>query len=319
MKKVLLFLFATTLTYALSLVEIYRGGGIDSVEIEIEKMLQSPSYWQEYLKDKDVDRGFYEFDTPIVFIDKTNQTMKLVYNVDKIQVKKSYQNIITGKMGDKQVEGDLKTPVGVYDIVKRFVPENTFYGPIAFSLSYPNTLDKLDGKNGHGIWIHGFPLDESQRGTKTKGCVALENDILVKFDKDLGVDYAVVIISENGENIASKGDISNILANLYQWRYAWALSDVDAYLNFYDGSFKRFDGKNKQQFARMKKIIFKRKETKIIRFKNIAISPYPNMDGKNMYRVVFDEYYRTKNYKFDGKKELYILLENDKMRIIAEK
>ena len=36
-------------------------------------------------------------------------------------------------------------------------------GQLAFVLSYPNTYDKVQGKNGHGIWIHGSPLDGRQR------------------------------------------------------------------------------------------------------------------------------------------------------------
>lgn len=28
------------------------------------------------------------------------------------------------------------------------------YGGIAYTLNYPNPVDKLRGKTGHGIWIH---------------------------------------------------------------------------------------------------------------------------------------------------------------------
>lgn len=79
------------------------------------------------------------------------------------------------KDGDKQIEGDLKTPEGVYfvgDKIKQKL-DYSLYGNTAFALNYPNPMDRLRGKTGYGIWIHG-------RGTPitpklTRGCVALQN------------------------------------------------------------------------------------------------------------------------------------------------
>ena len=47
--------------YASDLVNIYRMQGLNSVEIEIEKTLKNQDYWKEYLKDKNVDYGYYEY------------------------------------------------------------------------------------------------------------------------------------------------------------------------------------------------------------------------------------------------------------------
>ncbi len=305
--------------YASSLVESYRDGGLDALELKIEEILQKPSYWNVYLRDKDVSKGFYEFSSPIIFVDKKAQTMRLIRNVNGKQEVKTTQDVITGKMGDKYKEGDLKTPVGVYEVVRRFVPKDAYYGPLAFELSYPNLMDELKGKNGHGIWIHGYPLDNAQRPSQTKGCVALENDLLLDFDQKLNSTGAIVIISEAGDINADKEDIAMLLSDIYKWRYAWKVSDVDAYLSFYDDSFVRFDGKNKRQFSAMKRQIFKKKEKKIIRFTNIGITPYPDAKNGSIYRIVFNEYYKSKNYTFNGKKEIYAKLENGKMKILVEK
>ncbi|CAI6147276.1 MAG: hypothetical protein SPLUMA1_SPLUMAMAG1_01934 [uncultured Sulfurimonas sp.] len=59
---------------------------------------------------------------------------------------------------DKIREGDLRTPIGVYKLVKKLSKVDSFYGPLAFATSYPNSYDKYLGKNGSGIWIHGLPL-----------------------------------------------------------------------------------------------------------------------------------------------------------------
>ncbi len=319
MRKILLLLVIGICLNATSLVDAYRTGGTEALELKVEEIIQNPAYWRDYLKNKDTDAGFYESDSSLVIVDKKAQNMKLLYNSNFKQNEKFFQNIITGQMGDKYKEGDLKTPVGVYDVVRKFIPKDTFYGPVSFELSYPNILDKLSGKGGHGIWIHGYPLDNSSRPPQTKGCVALKNDLLLKFDAKLKSKHAIVIVYEDGYKKASKDDIARILANIYQWRYAWKISDVDAYLDFYSPNFVRFDGKNKKQFSSMKRQIFRRSEDKIIRFTNISISPYPNVKNKNVYRIVFDEYYKTKKYSFSGKKQLYAELKNGKMQILVEK
>lgn len=320
MKKLfIVWLTFTIYLCATSLVQTYRKEGLKALELQIEKMLQSQEYWQKYLDDKDIKKGYYEFNTPIVFVDKIAKTMDLYHNKNYKLSLTSSQEVIVGKMGDKQKEGDLKTPVGVYEIVRRFIPNDSFYGPVSFELSYPNVLDKLDKKNGYGIWIHGFPLNQKKREHLTKGCVAVENDILKKFDKDLGVDKAIVIISEKGDVVATKQDIKILLSSLYVWKNAWKYNNLEYYLSFYDKDFKRFDGKNLKAFSNMKKIIFSRDEKKTIIFQNIAISPYPNLKEKRFYKISFDEFYKSDNYKFTGKKELYVYIKDGKMKIVAEK
>jgi murein L,D-transpeptidase YafK len=54
----------------------------------------------------------------------------------------------------------------------------------------------------------------------------------------------------------TRDEIASILANIYQWRYAWKISNIDDYLKFYNKGFRRFDGKNLEQFARYKRLVF---------------------------------------------------------------
>jgi hypothetical protein len=65
-----------------------------------------------------------------------------------------------GKGGiDKQIEGDNKTPLGVYRITSYLSDESLpeLYGAGAYPINYPNSWDRLQGKTGHGIWLHGVP------------------------------------------------------------------------------------------------------------------------------------------------------------------
>jgi murein L,D-transpeptidase YafK len=73
-----------------------------------------------------------------------------------------------------------------------------------------------------------------------------------------------------------------------------------------------------KQFKYYKERIFSKKEDKKIEFKNINIVPYPNSLNKQMFKVLMDEDYKTKYYTFNGRKELYIELKDNKIKILAE-
>ncbi|MBW1454037.1 hypothetical protein AT925_07860, partial [Campylobacter jejuni] len=246
-----------------------------------------------------------------------------VYSYEDGKIRKDFEQkeIITGLMGDKKIEGDLKTPVGFYELGRKFNPGDPYYGPFAFATTYPNLLDKVQGKTGGGIWIHGYPLDGSRLDEfKTRGCIALFNNNLEKFAKVVQ-DKKVFVMTEEKEKIRAKKDqIASLLADLFTWKLAWTNSDTNAYLSFYDEQeFKRFDKMKFEQFASMKKSIFSRKEDKKIKFSDINISPYPNLENETMYRISFYEDYYTKNYRFRGDKILYVKIDSKgKMKILAE-
>ena len=301
--------------------DLYLKGGIKAVQDKIEQNLQSPKYWSDNLKDKDLRYGYHDDKSRLIIVaDKTSKNITInQYENGKI---KELQNneMITGLMGEKLLEGDLKTPVGVYDITSRFTPPTTYYGPVAFSLSYPNLYDKLRERTGSGIWIHGYPMegDVRENELETRGCLAMKNDILENFEDIVQNNKAIVIISENGAPKSNRDDIAVILAELFAWKEAWTKSDLDRYIGFYHSDFRRFDGMKLAEFTQMKKRIFSKNESKIIEFQNFNITPYPNTDDKNIYRVNFSEKYRADSYKFNGDKTLYVEVADNKMKILVE-
>jgi len=306
--------------FANSVVDIYRNIGINAVESFLDKQLQSKEYWKEYLKDYNVTYGYYEDLDTLMIANKAKKEL-LVFDVNKNGLDRvdDYKNVIVGANGDKQKEGDLKTPIGVYEITKRFFPEDQFYGPLAFVLSYPNTFDRVRGKDGYGIWIHGSPLDGSPRDSMSKGCIVLDNSRIKKLDKFIKPRKSVILVSESVTPLANKDEVSLILAELFRWRAAWRDNKIEKYLDFYAKNFKRFDKMTKQNFSKMKRRIFARGEDKLIIFKNINISPYPNEIKKKLYKIGFYEIYKTKSYQFRGNKELYVELKDDSFSILSEK
>ncbi|HED6600098.1 TPA: murein L,D-transpeptidase [Campylobacter coli] len=323
LKKILAFYFICISALGASdLVKIYLNQGLDAVGVAIEKELTNKDFWLDEIGDRNISLGYYNDDVAIVLTNKTDKILR-VYSYSDGKIKQDFEQkaIITGLMGDKQVEGDLKTPVGFYELGRKFNPGDPYYGPFAFATTYPNLLDKVQGKTGGGIWIHGYPLDGTRLDEfKTRGCIALFNENLEEFAKVVQ-DKKVFAMTEEKEKVRSKKeDIAALLADLFAWKLAWTDSDINTYLNFYDEKqFKRFDKMKFEQFASMKKSIFSRKEDKKIKFSDINISPYPNVENETMYRISFYEDYYTKNYQFKGDKILYVKIDSKgKMKILAE-
>lgn len=323
LKKILAFYFICISALGASdLVKIYLNQGLDAVGVAIEKELTNKDFWLDEIGDRNISLGYYNDDVAIVLTNKTDKILR-VYSYSDGKIKQDFEQkaIITGLMGDKQVEGDLKTPVGFYELGRKFNPGDPYYGPFAFATTYPNLLDKVQGKTGGGIWIHGYPLDGTRLDEfKTRGCIALFNENLEEFAKVVQ-DKKVFAMTEEKEKVrAKKEDIAALLADLFAWKLAWTDSDINTYLNFYDEKqFKRFDKIKFEQFASMKKSIFSRKEDKKIKFSDINISPYPNVENETMYRISFYEDYYTKNYQFKGDKILYVKIDSKgKMKILAE-
>ncbi|EMZ6567382.1 murein L,D-transpeptidase [Campylobacter jejuni] len=318
----LLIVLSSLMLHASDLVKIYLNQGLDAVGVAIEKELTQKDFWLSEIGDKNISLGYYDDNVAIVLTNKTDKILR-VYSYEDGKIRKDFEQkeIITGLMGDKKIEGDLKTPVGFYELGRKFNPGDPYYGPFAFATTYPNLLDKVQGKTGGGIWIHGYPLDGSRLDEfKTRGCIALFNNNLEKFAKVVQ-DKKVFVMTEEKEKIRAKKDqIASLLADLFTWKLAWTNSDTNAYLSFYDKQeFKRFDKMKFEQFASMKKSIFSRKEDKKIKFSDINISPYPNLENETMYRISFYEDYYTKNYQFRGDKILYVKIDSKgKMKILAE-
>ncbi|EFP1339306.1 murein L,D-transpeptidase, partial [Campylobacter jejuni] len=309
----LLITLSSLMLHASDLVKIYLNQGLDAVGVAIEKELTQKDFWLSEIGDKNISLGYYDDNVAIVLTNKTDKILR-VYSYEDGKIRKDFEQkeIITGLMGDKKIEGDLKTPVGFYELGRKFNPGDPYYGPFAFATTYPNLLDKVQGKTGGGIWIHGYPLDGSRLDEfKTRGCIALFNNNLEKFAQVVQ-DKKVFVMTEEKEKIRAKKDqIASLLADLFTWKLAWTNSDTNTYLSFYDEQeFKRFDKMKFEQFASMKKSIFSRKEDKKIKFSDINISPYPNLENETMYRISFYEDYYTKNYQFRGDKILYVKIDS---------
>jgi L,D-transpeptidase catalytic domain len=110
-----------------------------------------------------------------VIVDKSSQEVNL-YRYDGYWRKIGKWPCSTGRLdGPKEIEGDQRTPEGVYfatrNVGPRFLTET--YGARALPLDYPNWLDKYLSHTGSAIWLHGTnkPLQDRD----SNGCVVLAN------------------------------------------------------------------------------------------------------------------------------------------------
>jgi len=309
--------FIAIILQAQNLYDIYRFEGKNALITHIESKLQSPSYWLQRLKDKNLTYGYYQNEKNILVCNKSLKNLKIYDSknlrlIDKIDV-------LTGLKGDKEKEGDLKTPIGVYRLVSLLKEVDEYYGPFAFETSYPNYYDRIHGKSGYGIWIHGYPLNGLRESNITKGCIVLKNSNLERLKNEIDYKKSYLLISDSKPLTTDAEEIANILAFIYRWREAWQKSDFKRYKTFYSKDFVRLSQTRKEFFNTKQKIFDIRKNQNVeILFSDINIIPYQNIENKKIFRIDMKEKYKADGYEYNGTKELYISYGNP-ILIILEK
>ena len=159
--------------------------------------------------------------------------------------------ISVGKAGvEKSVEGDARTPLGVYYIVSNLDRKtlSDFYGSGALPINYPNVLDNKRGKTGRGIWLHGTPSNQFSRAPQASdGCVVLSNPDLEYIIRTVEPRSTPVVISPQLDWVPAQ----NLQAQrkpfeeaLTAWRQAKSSGDADQLLRFYTPDFNGYNGKS---------------------------------------------------------------------------
>jgi len=227
-----------------------------------------------------------------------------------------------GKLGaDKAREGDKKTPIGVYHVTGSLPRQKLgdFYGSGAFPISYPNEWDKRNGRNGHGIWLHGTPSDTFSRPPKASdGCVVLANQDLDALSKNLQIGLTPVIISNSIEWLSLddwQAERSALNKQIEQWRSDWESLNVDRYLGHYSKKFYS-DGQNFEQWSARKRQVGSGKSWIKLATNNISMLRNPGKE--DMVVVTFDQDYRSNNLSNVMKKRQYWQKQDGQWKIMYE-
>jgi murein L,D-transpeptidase YafK len=111
-----------------------------------------------------------------VQIFKGKRIMYLLH--DNVAIKTYKIGLGGNPVGDKKIEGDGKTPEGLYYIDRRN-PNSTYH--LSLGISYPNAEDRAEAealgkKPGGDIFIHGRARKNRGRGKDwTAGCIAVKD------------------------------------------------------------------------------------------------------------------------------------------------
>ncbi|MES9875497.1 MAG: L,D-transpeptidase family protein [Candidatus Sedimenticola sp. PURPLELP] len=253
-----------------------------------------------------------------VLVDKASQSAYLV-SIDNDQPKlvRSFDDLLFGENGgDKTREGDKRTPEGVYRIT-HFIPDDKLapiYGSGAFPIDYPNPLDKIEGRNGSGIWLHGKDYEDPKKRT-TRGCVAFNNNEIGELRNVLAPDTPVIITrkAEFLEPTEYLRQRENLLGVLDSFINSWEQGDMEQLGNFLHADFLS-DGKTKEGWLAHKRRLKSRNGKRSIETDNIYVFK------ENGDKVVFDftQLYCASNIVSRGQKKLYFQKDGDQLRLITE-
>ncbi|HTN93130.1 MAG TPA: L,D-transpeptidase [Gallionella sp.] len=254
-------------------------------------------------------------------VDTSRSTLFVYENVDGEPRYVTDFYVTIGKLGtEKFYSGDQRTPIGVY-FVKAEMPKKglaDMYGDGAFPLNYPNEWDRMNKRDGSGIWLHGTPSETYSRPPRdSNGCVVLANDDLEKLAPYLQVGITPVIITSQMDWSTQQDQIerSSLLQELEQWRKDWASLDTDAYLGHYASNFSS-NNMDYPAWAKQKRLVNSTKSWIKVDMTNISMFTYP--EQPNVVVVNFKQDYGSNNLSNRMKKRQYWIKQDNHWKIIYE-
>ena len=229
--------------------------------------------------------------------------------------------ITIGKLGaEKFIEGDQRTPIGVYFVESHYPREKLadLYGNGAYPLNYPNEWDLKRKKTGSGIWLHGSPSDTYSRPPRdSNGCVVLSNEDLDRIGPYLQVGITPVIItnSMSWSDEDDKKERAALTQSIEQWRADWSNLDTEAYLSHYSHDFSS-SNKDFKSWSEHKRWVNSRKSWVNVDLENVSMFTYPNQPG--LVVVNFEQNYQSNNLSSRLNKKQYWIKHDNQWKIIYE-
>jgi len=245
-----------------------------------------------------------------IVADLPRSRVYVMQNVDGqlLQVRDYYASIARNGYG-KQNSGDLRTPVGIYRVTgfRPAMKLPPFYGAGAYPLNYPNAWDRMHGRTGSGIWLHGVPDTTYVRPPRaSEGCVVLANADLTDLKSLIVPGTTPVVLSDkvdwlSAETVARQRD--ELIKRIENWRKKWSALDTEAYLSYYGDDFHTDDGMNKAQFAIFKQRVNQGKRHIDVELRDLDLFSYPG--EQNLVLAEFTQEYRSDNFSTSTRKEQY--------------
>jgi len=239
----------------------------------------------------------------MIGIDKDSQTFYMFTRKSPLEVLRKLPCTTGSALGDKMREGDMRTPEGVY-FVEEKVPgklDYGLYGDHAFSLNYPNPVDRLKGKTGHGIWIHG--RGKQFVSNDTKGCVALTAPDIAALNGHIPPGTPVVIAKKVTwtRDAGPVEPTAHLLAErVRHWASDWRNKSDRFFDYFQPEKFAQTEGTSFASFKSHKQSIFSRQPWIDVMVDNVRV-----IQGPDYWVTTFEQYYRTQDLLSSVGKRFY--------------
>jgi murein L,D-transpeptidase YafK len=259
----------------------------------------------------------------VIVVDSSRSRLFLFKNQDGVPILIKDFYVTIGKNGTgKYIEGDQKTPVGVYFVTGFINPEELpdLYGDGAYPIDYPNAWDKRHGRTGYGIWLHGTPSKTYSRPPRdSNGCVIVSNNDLNTLSPFITEGRTPVIISDSINWITKqewKKHRSNYELFVEQWRNDWESRDVNLYLRHYSKEYSGL-GKDYKSWVEYKRRINPSKKFIKVNLTDTSMFLYPGEE--QLMVVTFVQDYASDNFRRKFTKRQYWRMEDDgQWRIVYE-
>ena len=261
-------------------------------------------------------------DSHAIVLDAAHSRLYLFKNHDgKPQLVGDYY-VSTGYSGmGKTREGDGKTPLGIYHVTSSISDEDLpeLYGGGAYPLNYPNAWDRLHGRSGYGIWLHGVPRNVGSRPPNdSRGCVILSNRLLTELEPHVDVKTTPVILSRQLRWLsADRWSVKrkHLIAAITRWQNDWRALDVEKYLAHYSRNYKTETLNYREMEAHTRRNA-KKKTFVEVTIDKLSLFTYPGEAG--MVMAIFDQDYKSNNYNVSYRKEQLWRNEDQGWKIIYE-
>jgi len=259
----------------------------------------------------------------VLLVDKKTNTLNLAfYNNDSFNTIKTYRATFGKSVGDKFIEGDLKTPEGIYFFNAFLRPPQIKpkFGVMAFYMDYPNSIDSLVGRTGSDIMLHATNEPERlKKDRDSEGCIVVDNQNIQEIKPYVRLGLTpILVFSELKEEFLKPKNFSDLRLFFSQWLKDWNQKKIDFYIDHYHDEFQS-KNMNRRQWKHYKSALNNKYGEIEINASNIQFFQHPKYSV-----IVFKQNYLSKwkngrvAYQSTSTKKLYVLKEFGKYNIASE-
>jgi uncharacterized protein (TIGR02246 family) len=261
------------------------------------------------------------FSHHVLIAEKETHTLYLFENRNNRPFLIKAFKMASGKVaGDKSQQGDHRTPEGVYqleafiphnELLRRYGKEGKIYGVGAFSMDYPNAIDKKRSKTGSGIWLHSTN-DETRidLGLDSRGCVVTANNDLKDISTFIEISKTPIVVVNQLNYLPAAQWLKRqekVRALIDSWSEAWRNEDLNAYIEAYHP--QEYFGtlrSNREQLRAYKKAVFNNPGKPSVNIHHVSV-----LEGTDYMRVQLIQDYKATTLSDVGLKTLYLKGDNE--------